>query len=845
MEAGAQRVSFAGRVNEAEAYAAFVRRYAHALDDGIAAEHGRRNVLVFHGAGGKGKSQLLVRLRRWTDGEAAPDGWGPNPLGGRRHVTLNYDLADRGLDADLLFERLRAIARDEQLRTPAFDIGLLARWSLTRPIDPAPDLSPSRPHVGPIDLWTAVEGVAKGALAALGLTFGTGALTVDAIKTTIGTLRASAAKKRTVAACPHLAPALEQLLDDDNAFGASSLAPLLDWDLDRVPIESRPYWVVFLDTYERIRGDTRFQERALNRIVCGTPRLCWVIAGRHPVGWAEAGGALLFTGADRWPELAADAGAPDQHALEDLSPDEVRRLAEAALPDGEGAEAIVAAAAGWPIAVGLALGRAEALRAAGRPVDAAGVGRSFEGILSNVTDGLSAPSRQGLNAGALVRAFDEELIRAGTGLSAGDAARFAREPLVTSSNRPLLPLSLHEVLRRAVRDAEIDLSGAWIEEEWRQAGEAMIAALQQRYKEERDDERRVALIGAAFDVAAEVGLEVRWLPAAARRVANKDRLIAAIEGRLPARPVADWSRAFERFVTAWAPHDPAERAERFGAVAADFPALDRLARTARRRQAYALRTAARHEEAETIFAKLRAQRDGPLLRYQHGLTLIHLGRFADAREPLERLLDGDPSDGDRTAAQRLEGEIRLHHGDLAPAIAAIAARAAYFESKDDAWNALELRTAEARARALLEGRDALAFVEQVIDRADRDGVPTLLRAAVCSKAMCLVGSEPVDDVIEDALELGRSSGAPEPTYHEAVAWAFDAAVRRDREAMRRAAERAAGSSRARDLRWSRPIAWWQARLLDEPYPRNPEVQWGVEGVDQVIQRWTALVEARA
>jgi hypothetical protein len=97
----------------------------------------RRNVLVFHGVGGIGKTELSRRLQRWATGslhESDPWGSAPQPAPA---VTTRLDCAGTtALQLDNLLIDLRYGAAESDVATPAYDLGLLSYWRIANPSSP-------------------------------------------------------------------------------------------------------------------------------------------------------------------------------------------------------------------------------------------------------------------------------------------------------------------------------------------------------------------------------------------------------------------------------------------------------------------------------------------------------------------------------------------------------------------------------------------------------------------------------------------------------------------------------------------------------------------------------------
>jgi hypothetical protein len=364
--------------------------------------------------------------------------------------------------------------------------------------------------------------------------------------------------------------------------------------------------------------------------------------------------------------------------------------------------------------------------------------------------------------------------------------------------------------------------------------------LQRRAHAAKDPDVRLDAALAAFDVASDLRLEVevRWIAEGLFEHPARDRVARQVVGRCKQK-AGSWTSSVERVLSCWQHDGSMSLPDRLKAVADEPGLANDLRRRALRYRAYSERTLTHHEVAERIWARLREQLDGPLLRFQHGLTLVHIGRFEEALA-LQRMLEDA---GEAGKADRLAGEIALQHGRIADAVAATGRRRAQSIDQRDWHNAMELQVTEARQRSFL-GADALPDVEAAIAVTSQHFAIGHLRSALCSRALCAAGdAEAVNAALDECAEWMRRFEQDEFTVHEAMARMFDAAVRRDGHAARAAQRIIDDHERARDTRWRRQLTWWRCYALGEEPPSFNNVEW-LEREGEVKDRWLEVVCTR-
>ena len=194
--------------------------------------------------------------------------------------------------------------------------------------------------------------------------------------------------------------------------------------------------LVLLDTFEELGGLTRFLQRELLPWLNVDVRVA--VAGRHPLGRAwERDGA--------WRMLIRPM------PLDGFTLDEAREyLVRRGLDDPALAARVREAAGGHPLALSLAADLA--LQLGVRNLIAAPEWRvAVHGLVEQLVAGLDADTRELLEAGAVVRNFDEALLEAMTGrpTRGDDFGRLCRLSIVRPTS---LGLALHDDARRLLAE---------------------------------------------------------------------------------------------------------------------------------------------------------------------------------------------------------------------------------------------------------------------------------------------------------------------------------------------------------------------------------------------------------
>ncbi|MEU9321415.1 ATP/GTP-binding protein [Streptomyces sp. NPDC048295] len=460
----------------------------------------RRNLIVFHGVGGVGKSTLLRKIEAaLTAAEHRPAQWGA-PTWTDRVLPIRIDLsraASAGSDLERVILTIRlALAEALGRPMPSFDVALRHYWEHVHPGEPLDEyvrrtgLAGKFANMLPGQL-TAGVGEMAAALALPGLVGSAAGQLTSAL---VSALRERQERAQALAGATRTAALLEATPD----LEALSYYPhLLAWDLNQLPAKKRLTPVVLLDTFEDTADRHRDFERLLQRLVWLMPNVFFVIGGRSRLPWADPAlhGQLDWTGPTAWPGLAtsssltvpqprtAGSGAR-QYLIGDLSPEDcethlARRLVQHDQPliGADIRAAITARSHGLPLHLDLAVSRFLEIRRTGRTPTAADFDCSFPALLARTLSDLTPEERHLLRSVSLLDAFDLDLATRTAGLTQqAPARRLTERPLVTEDPYALWPYHLHRAIRTAVRDDDHS-DDRWTPADWHQAATRALAAL--------------------------------------------------------------------------------------------------------------------------------------------------------------------------------------------------------------------------------------------------------------------------------------------------------------------------------------------------------------------------------
>lgn len=290
----------------------------------------RRNVLVFYGVGGIGKTTLSKRLETHltTGSESVGSEWGPVPAEVGRVLPIRIDLSRQGgvQFEDVILAMRLAVARvGHPMR--AFDLALRRYWEVNHPGEPLEGYLRRNGFLrraGEVtDLREQMRAVAEDVVQALTLPTVAGVAATTAVREIVRALRQRRSAVRALARCTRLADLLEA---DQDAETLSYFPHLLAWDLAQVPVDRSGVLVVLLDTFEEV-GDRshRDLERLFQRMVWLMPNALFIVTGRNRLQWDDPSleGQLDQAGPFPWPQLASAASAdPRQHLVGFLSDDD-------------------------------------------------------------------------------------------------------------------------------------------------------------------------------------------------------------------------------------------------------------------------------------------------------------------------------------------------------------------------------------------------------------------------------------------------------------------------------------------------------------------------------------------
>lgn len=481
---------FTNRIGEVDAFGESVDALLRAasVSGGSAVNHPaepRRNVLVYYGLGGIGKTALSKHLQRIL---ASPDTELHLP---DHRVGVRIDFGESGeLDLEAIVLSLRCGFADLQPRWGAFDFVLARYWSRIHHGEPLPDYVRNHPRIGPLALQNGVLGqldeTARQVLGELGLAWAPARIAKVLVALSHEKLRDSLTYRRMSESCPFFDPLMRAEPDQEML---SYLPSLLSWELDRLSSRGPRLAVVFLDTFEPMasRG-TRDFERLIQRVVHLMPYVLFVITSSQRLDWAELTMTtdLDYVGGARWPQLlASNQKEPRQHLVGVLSLEDCDIHLRKALCRRDGTPAlspeirqvICKASEGLPLYLDLALTQFLEITAQGGTPRAADFGAPLPKVVASIMRHFDHESRDILRGVSLLNAFDAELASAASGARDAIVLRVLRTPVVVEASGLPWKHMLHPILRNAIRATDYELPDAWSAGEWQAAAQRLSVRL--------------------------------------------------------------------------------------------------------------------------------------------------------------------------------------------------------------------------------------------------------------------------------------------------------------------------------------------------------------------------------
>ncbi|MFJ3939213.1 ATP/GTP-binding protein [Streptomyces parvus] len=514
-----------------------IRRVTRADFDVEDLETPRRNILVFHGVGGIGKSTLSRKIEASLASSGhRPVQWESPPHPEERTLPVRIDLARAaGMDFERVILTIRLAVAALGRPMPAFDLALRRYWEHNHPGEPIEDylrrgglLSRfSAAAALPQQIQSALSDVAQALLlpgtvgGALG--HGAGAL--------IKALRERRQSVRALAGCSRLA----DLLEAEPDLEALSFYPhLLAWDLARLTAGKSALPVILLDTFEDT-GDRSHRdfERLLQRIVWLMPNVFFVVTGRNRLQWAETclEGQLDWTGPNTWPGLVSDAAhsgsgvSGRQIMIGDFSPEDcedylARRLSRDGQPliDEPVRRIIAERSHGLPLHLDLSVMRYLELRRGGTQPQVTDFDHDFPALIARTLSDLTAEERDVLRSVSLLDAFSVPLATQVAGMSHdAPALRLTERPFIRESSSGVWPFHVHDLIRAAVRNADDGSDDRWSDQDWQRAAQRAFPALESQWRQDlrRDRAVLVGCLQQGLLLARDFRLDLGWLTDAA------------------------------------------------------------------------------------------------------------------------------------------------------------------------------------------------------------------------------------------------------------------------------------------------------------------------------------------
>ncbi|SHL02479.1 ATP/GTP-binding protein [Actinacidiphila paucisporea] len=513
------------------AHVAAIREPGFSVED---FESPRRNVLVFYGVGGIGKSTFSRRLEEHLSADRPSTAqWSPVPEGLGGLLPVRIDLSRQaGLGFEDVVLALRLTVGRLGLAMPAFDLALSRYWALNHPGEPLEAYLRRngylRRFATALSLPEQVQSVLGDIAQAVALPGTIGALVGQTLRSVIGSLREHRQGVRALAGCTRLADLLEA---DADMEALAYYTHLLAWDLAQLPADQSGIPVVLLDTFEDVGDRThRDLERLIQRMAWLMPNVLFVVTGRNRLQWDDErlDGQLDWTGPHTWPQLTPGAIAePRQHRVGYLSAQDCEHYLCARLTrDGQPLmtpdtrHQIVRRSHGLPLYLDLSVMRyLDLYQRTGHQPAAGEFHYDFPALVARTFRDLSAAERHVLRTVSLFDSFSIDLATAASG-SSQDAAtlQLVERPFIDTDPAAPWPYHLHDLIREAIRDADETAEDRWSPADWHRAAQRAFDALGAELPPVGEGRRRLlACLTQGLRLSQDYELELGWLVDAAFR----------------------------------------------------------------------------------------------------------------------------------------------------------------------------------------------------------------------------------------------------------------------------------------------------------------------------------------
>jgi hypothetical protein len=499
----------------------------------------RRNVLVFYGLGGIGKTELSKRLEAHLAGGAAdaPSHWPLVPAEAGRVLPVRIDFARQsGTDFEGVILAIRLALGRLDRPLPVFDLALRRYWDVNHPGDPLEGYlrrnGTLRRLLEAASVPDQIQSVVDDVVAKLELPGVVGSLATTAARGIITALREKRAEVRALARCGLLADLLEA---DQDIETFSYFAYLLAWEVAHLPRSHAVVPVILMDTFEEVSDRAhRDLERLVQRVAWLMPNALFVVTGRNRLQWDDAAleGQLDRAGPACWPLLAPGAEAePHQHLVGYLSANDRQDYLSARLVRASGplipadvrAE-IAERSHGLPLYLDLAVMRFLDLYQRTGAVPGPDEFRwEFPALVASIVRDLTPGERTVLRTVSLLDSYTVELATAASGLPRdADALNLVERPFITRYPDAPWPYRMHDLVRSAIREADSTTEDRWSPADWRRTAQRTLDALGGQLPaagEQGQRQRVMACLSQGLRLACDYDLPLGWLVDAAWRYA--------------------------------------------------------------------------------------------------------------------------------------------------------------------------------------------------------------------------------------------------------------------------------------------------------------------------------------